>query len=192
MAISNLETIIDNIEQMIENVRADNRGRILLPKDNLRQLVGELKGAIPEEIKRYNEKTRELEQTKSRELEKARHNAERIMTEANEMRDRLLNENEQVKLAETRAKQITDEAMANANQVLSQAQAQVSGIQNKALKEYDDSLAFMINYIQNIGNDIANTMNAQLRELQNKLNEIVNTRNELQQSVARRQMNGNA
>lgn len=192
MAISNLETIIDNIEQMIENVRADNRGRILLPKDNLRQLVGELKGAIPEEIKRYNEKTRELEQTKSRELEKARHNAERIMTEANEMRDRLLNENEQVKLAETRAKQITDEAMANANQVLSQAQAQVSGIQNKALKEYDDSLAFMINYIQNIGNDIANTMNAQLRELQNKLNEIVNTRNELQQSVARSQMNGNA
>mgnify|MGYP002869554902 CR=1 FL=1 len=66
MAISNLETIIDNIEQMIDNVRPDNRGRIMLPKDTLRQLMGELKTSIPDEIKRYNEKTRELEQSKNK------------------------------------------------------------------------------------------------------------------------------
>ena len=30
MAISNLETIIDNIEQMIENVRPDARGKVML------------------------------------------------------------------------------------------------------------------------------------------------------------------
>ena len=87
MAISNLETIIDNIEQMIDNVRPDNRGRIMLPKDTLRQLIGELKTSIPDEIKRYNEKARELELSKNRELEQARHNAERIMNEANEMKE---------------------------------------------------------------------------------------------------------
>ena len=100
MAISNLETIIDNIEQMIENVRPDARGKVMLQKNELRQLLGELKTSIPDEIKKYNEKTRELEQSKNRELEQARHNAERIMNEANDMKEKMLNESEQIKLAE--------------------------------------------------------------------------------------------
>ena len=35
MAIINLETIIDNIEQMIENVRPDARGKVMLQKMSL-------------------------------------------------------------------------------------------------------------------------------------------------------------
>lgn len=188
MAISNLETIIDNIEQMIENVRPDNRGRIMLPKDTLRQLVGELKGAIPEEIKRYNEKTRELEQSKSRELELARHNAERIMNEANEMKDRMLNESEQVKFAEQKAKEMIEQATAKANELVNRGEAYAAQIQDKAMKDYDDSLTFMINMIQNIGNDVANNMNQQLQALSNKLNEVVKTKNDLQNSLARKNM----
>lgn len=185
MAISNLETIIDNIEQMIENVRPDPRGRINLPKDNLRQLIGELKNAIPEEIKRYNEKTRELEQTKFRELEKARHNAERILTEANEMRDRILSENDQVKLAEEKANQILIEAENKAKEILSRSQQQVMIIEERAYKDYDSTLDYMTNFVQTLGNDIAGAMNVQLGELRNKLTEIINKRQELQNTIAR-------
>lgn len=185
MAISNLETIIDNIEQMIDAVRPDNRGRIMLPKDTLRQLIGELKSSIPDEIKRYNEKTRELEQSKNRELEQARHNAERIMNEANEMKSKMLNESEQVKLAEQRAESILEEASHRANEMLVNADVNARQIQEKSLKEYDDSLAYMINYIQNLGNEVSNIMNTQLQGLSNKLHEIVNNRNELQNSIAR-------
>lgn len=187
MAISNLETIIDNIEQMIENVHADNRGRIMLPKDTLRQLLGELKASVPDEIKKFNKKTRELEESKSRELEQARMNAERIMNEANIMRDRLLDENEQVRLAEAKAKQITDEAMARANELVQKGEAYAKQIQEKSIREYDDSLAYMIGYIQNIGNDIANLMNTQLRALSDKLNDVAKTRNDLNQSMQRNQ-----
>ena len=186
MAISNLETIIDNIEQMIENVHADNRGRIMLPKDTLRQLLGELKASVPDEIKKFNKKTRELEESKSRELEQARMNAERIMNEANVMRDRLLDENEQVRMAAEKAKQITDDAIAKANDIMQKGEAYARQIQEKSIKEYDDSLAFMLSYIQNIGNDVAGLMNAQLRNLSDKLNSVAQTRNELQQ---RMQMN---
>ena len=189
MAISNLETIIDNIEQMIDAVRPDNRGRIMLPKDTLRQLIGELKSSIPDEIKRYNEKTRELEQAKNRELEQARHNAERIMNEANEMKSKMLNESEQVKLAEQRAESILEEASHRANEMLVNADSNARQIQEKSLREYDDSLAYMINYIQNLGNEVSNIMNTQLQGLSNKLHEIVNNRNELQNSIAR--SNGN-
>lgn len=184
MAISNLETIIDNIEQMIENVRPDTRGRVMLPKDTLRQLVGELKTSIPDEIKKYNEKTRELEQSKNRELEQARRNAERIMSEANDMKDRMLNESEQIKLAEQRSKEIMDEAVRRANELVANAEANARQLHERSLKEYDDSLVFMMNFIQTLGTDVSNIMNTQLQNLSNKLNEVVNMRNELQKSIA--------
>ena len=189
MAISNLETIIDNIEQMIETVRPDTRGRVMLPKDTLRQLVGELKTSIPDEIKKYNEKTRELEQSKNRELEQARHNAERIMNEANEMKERMLNESEQIKLAEQRANEIMEEAMRRVNEIMANAQVSANQLHERSLKEYDDSLVFMINLIQNTGNDLSQLMNNQLQALSNKLNEVINIRNELQNSIARSNSN---
>ena len=174
MAISNLETIIDNIEQMIENVRPDARGKVMLQKNELRQLLGELKTSIPDEIKKYNEKTRELEQSKNRELEQARHNAERIMNEANDMKEKMLNESEQIKLAEQRA-----------NEIMANAQVSAAQLHERSLKEYDDSLVYMINLIQNTGNDLSKTLNNTLQLLSNKLNEVVNIRNELQNTLAR-------
>ena len=191
MAISNLETIIDNIEQMIDNVRPDNRGRIMLPKDTLRQLMGELKTSIPDEIKRYNEKTRELEQSKNKELEQARHNAERIMNEANEMKDRMLNESEQVKLAEQRANEMLEDAARRANEMVANAEVRARQVYENSIKEYDDSLVYMINFIQTLGTDVSNIMNSQLQGLSNKLNEVVNSRNELQNSLARQDSTSN-
>lgn len=185
MAISNLETIIDNIEQMIDNVRPDNRGRIMLPKDTLRQLIGELKNSIPDEIKRYNEKTRELELSKNRELEQARHNAERIMNEANEMKDKMLNESEQVKLAEQRARDVIEDAARRANEMIANAELNARQVYENSIKEYDDSLVYMINFIQNLGTEVSGILNNDLQSLSNKLNEVMNTRNELQNNLAR-------
>ena len=192
MAISNLETIIENIEQLIENVHADNRGRILLPKDNLRQLLGELKSAVPIEIKRFNEKTRELEKNKSKALEEARNNAERIMQEANAMKDRLLDENEQVKLAEEKANKVLSEANAKGNEILKQAEENAMNIQERALKEYDDSLLYILNYIQNMGSATQDLMNMQLNNLREKMNEVMEIRRNLHQSIMSRQEKNDA
>ena len=184
MAISNLETIIDNIEQMIENVRPDTRGRVMPPKDTLRQLVGELKTSIPDEIKKYNEKTRELEQSKNRELEQARKNAERIMLEANDMKNKMLDESEQIKLAEQRSREIMDEATRRANELMTNAEINARQLHERSLKASDASLVFMMNFIKTLGTDVSNIMNTQLQNLSNKLNEVVNMRNELQKSIA--------
>ena len=191
MAISNLETIIDNIEQMIDNVRPDNRGRIMLPKDTLRQLIGELKGSIPDEIKRYNEKARELELSKNRELEQARHSAERIMNEANEMKNKMLEESEQVKLAEQRAREVIEDASRRANEIMGNAEMHARQVYENSVKEYDDSLVYMINFIQNLGTSVSGIMNKELQGLSNKLNEVINTRNELHSSLARSQSEAN-
>ena len=192
MAISNLETIIENIEQLIENVHADNRGRILLPKDNLRQLLGELKSAVPIEIKRFSEKTRELEKNKSKALEEARNNAERIMQEANAMKDRLLDENEQVKLAEEKANKVLSDATLRGNEILKQAEENAMNIQERALKEYDDSLIYILNYIQNMGNTTQEIMNMQLNNLRDKMNEVLDIRRNLHQSLMNRQEKNDA
>ena len=163
-----------------------------MPKDNLRQLLGELKSAVPIEIKRFSEKTRELEKNKSKALEEARNNAERIMQEANAMKDRLLDENEQVKLAEEKANKVLSDATLRGNEILKQAEENAMNIQERALKEYDDSLIYILNYIQNMGNTTQEIMNMQLNNLREKMNEVLDIRRNLHQSLMNRQEKNDA
>ena len=184
MAISNLETTIDDIEQLIERVRPDSKGKIILPKAELKQLLDELRNSIPSEIKRF--KTRELERSKAQAIDEARANAERIVKEASVMRDRLLDENEQVKIAEERANQIINQANARASDIIENAEKGIKGIQDKALKEYDDSLVYMINYIQNLGKETTDILNTNINMLREKLNEVIMMRNNLQESIQKK------
>ena len=185
MAISNLETIIDDIEQLIETVRPDSRGKIMLPKIELKELLVELRNSIPSEIKRFSEKTRALEKTKQQAIDEARANAERIVNEANTLRDKLLDENEQVMMAEEKANQIINQANVRASDIIDNAERGIKNIQDKALKEYDDSLVYMINYIQQLGQQTTDLMNNNIMVLREKLNEIVSNRNSLLESIQR-------
>lgn len=185
MAISNLETIIDDIEQLIETVRPDSKGKIMLPKQELKQLLDELRNSIPSEIKRFSEKTRALETTKQQAIEEARNNAQRIVNEANAMRDRLLDENEQVKIAEERANQILEEAKKQALDLRNRNEQTIISIHEKALKEYDDSLVYMINYIQNLGKQTTELLNNNVITLRDKLNEVIAQRNSLHESISK-------
>ena len=187
MAISNLETTIDDIEQLIATVRPDSKGKIMLPKDELMQLLTELKNSIPSEIKRFSKKTKELEETKNKDIEEARSNAQRIMNEANAMRDRLLDESEQIKIAEEKADQIIQKANAVANDIIMNSEGKVKSIQDRALKEYDDSLVYMINFIQTAGQEMTNMLNNNVAILKEKLNEVMNSRKSLYESIQKRQ-----
>lgn len=186
MAISNLETTIDDIEQLIERVRPDSKGKIILPKAELKQLLDELRNSIPSEIKRFNDKTRELERSKAQAIDEARANAERIVKEASVMRDRLLDENEQVKIAEEKANQIINQANVRATDIIDNAERGIKSIQDKALKEYDDSLVYMINYIQNLGKEMTDILNTNINMLRDKLSEVVIMRNNLQESIQKK------
>ena len=185
MAISNLETIIDDIEQLIETVRPDSRGKIMLPKTELKQLLSELRNAVPSEIKRFSEKTRALEKTKQQAIDEARANAERIVSEASNLRDKLLDENEQVMMARQKANEILAEANQNAKNIINSSQVNIKAIHDRALKEYDDSLVYMINYIQQLGQQTTDLMNNNIMILKEKLNEIMANRNSLLESIQR-------
>lgn len=185
MAISNLETIIDDIEQLIETVRPDSRGKIMLPKTELKQLLSELRNAVPSEIKRFSEKTRALEKTKQQAIDEARANAERIVSEASTLRDKLLDENEQVMMARQKANEILQEANQNAKNIINNSQSNIKAIHDRALKEYDDSLVYMMNYLQQLGQTTTDMLNNNIQVLKEKLSEIVANRNSLLESIQR-------
>ena len=75
---------------------------------------------------------------------------------------------------------------------MANAQASAMQLHDRSLKEYDDSLVYMINLIQNTGNDLSKTLNNTLQLLSNKLNEVVNIRNELQNTLSRENMQDNS
>lgn len=185
MAISNLETIIDDIEQLIETVRPDSKGKIMLPKTELKQLLSELRSAVPSEIKRFSEKTRALEKTKQQAIDEARANAERIVSDAMALKDKMLDENDQVMMARQKANEILAEANQNAKTIINSSQMNIKSIHDRALKEYDDSLVYMINYIQQLGQQTTDMMNNNILVLKEKLSELVSNRNSLIESIQR-------
>ena len=145
MAISNLETIIDNIEQMVESNRSDSHGRILLSKDGLMQLLGELKTSLPREITRFNEKAKELDERRNEILDEAKRSAERLLKEANDRKDKSLDENEQIKIANQRANDILLDANSRAQSIIKKAEDEAITLKEHAVNEYDESLNYIIN-----------------------------------------------
>lgn len=183
MVTSNLEVIIDQMENMIQELRVDGKGKIQLPKEGIMQLIEELRSSLPSEIKRFSDKTKELEESKQRILDEARERAQKVLMEANNEKERLLDNDERIVLAKQEAQKMLEEANMKAQAIIQEAQRQTSGIQAKAIKEYDDSLQFIIRYLNDLGKDTQNQMNEVLTNISIKLNEVVNARQNLQQSL---------
>lgn len=192
MVTSNLEVIIDQMENMIQELRVDTKGKIQLPKDGIMQLVDELRHNLPTEIKRFSDKTKEIENDKQRILEDARERAKKIIAEANIEKERLLDNDERIKVAEEEARRIISDAERQAMSIINNAEGETYGIQDKAIKEYDESLQFIIRYLQDAGKETERQMQEQLQNISIKLNEVVQARNNLYASLQKNQARRNA
>jgi F0F1-type ATP synthase membrane subunit b/b' len=110
---------IEELQVLIEEAKSvPLSSSAVVNREEILDLLGQLKEEVPEEIRQARWMTRDRDELAAR----ARKEAERIVQEAREQRDRLLTRTEIVHAANREAERITDEAKDRAAKIRLQAE----------------------------------------------------------------------
>ena len=122
---SRIEQLIDDIEEYIESCKYQpfSSNKIIVNKDDIQDLIHELRAKTPDEIKRVQR----IIQNKDEILKDARTKAEQLINEATIQTTELISEHE-----------IMQQAYLQANEVVSAANDEAIKINEAAKKETDD------------------------------------------------------
>lgn len=174
---SNIETAIKEIEDYIASCKyqAFSSTKIVVEKEEIDDLLSELRKKTPEEIKRY----KQIISQRADILDDARRQAEKLINETTAQTNQLINEHEIMKQAYDQANKVVSMASAQAQQILDNASSEANSLRMAALQYMDDMLA----HVEGILTDSATTAQAHYEGLISSLNEyretVISNRNEL-------------
>ena len=122
----NAEELIEELYEMVEKAWSPplTRGHIMLDADEVKQILGEIRDSLPNEIRQ----AKAIVADRSQIISDAKREAETIVRVAEERAKAMVNQNEIVKQAQQKA-----------NEMLSQAQARFR-VMRKASNDYIDDL----------------------------------------------------
>ena len=145
--MSRIETNIEEIEQYLDNCKYSplSNTKIVVNRDELLELIDNLKRNIPDEIKKYQR----IISNRDAILRDAQDKAEEMIKKANEMTSKLVSEHEVMQQAYKEANIVIENATVEAGKIIDSATAQANAVKEAAVSYTDDSLAM----IQNILSD---------------------------------------
>lgn len=131
MQSSRIEQEIEDIFEFIESCKLQrlSSNRVIVPKDELYDLLDELRRDVPEEIKRYQKILRQRDAI----LDDAEAKATAILSDAQDQYRALIEEHAIMQEAYQQAELTVNEANAQAEQIIANARAQAAEIGNGAL-----------------------------------------------------------
>ena len=144
---SRIEQIIEEIEEFIDacNYAPLSKKNIIVNKEEIEELLRELRMKTPEEIKRYQK----MLANKDAILADAQSKAEAIIQQANFQQTQLLEEQEVMQQAYAHANAVIEAATAQAQEILNSATSDANEIRMGAMQYTDSMLANMQSIIQN-------------------------------------------
>ncbi|MDD6207661.1 MAG: ATPase [Clostridiales bacterium] len=137
MGASKIEQIIDEIYDFVDGCKskAFSVNQIVVPRDEMYDLLDELRLRTPDEIKRYQKIIAQRDAI----LAAAQEEADQMIEEAQQRMNALVDEHEIMQQAYAHANEVMEDAANQANEMLSQAQRDADEIRSGALS-YADSL----------------------------------------------------
>ena len=135
---SRIEQLIDEIEEYIDNCKYQplSNSKIIVNKDEIDDLLRELRQKTPEEIKRYQK----IISNKEAILNDAREKAQALINEATEHTTELINEHEIMQQAYAQANEVVMIATKQAQDILDNATNDANNIRMSAIAYTDDML----------------------------------------------------
>lgn len=136
---SKIEQIIDELDEYIDNCKyqAFSNSRIVVNKDELNEIIVELRMRVPEEIKKYQKIIAQQDAI----LDDARSQASNMINDAQAQIDVLVSDHEVMQRAYQRANEVIDEARGQADEIINQAVADANNIREGAIQYTDGLLA---------------------------------------------------
>lgn len=150
---SKIEQLIDEIEEYIDNCKYQplSNTKIIVNKEELEELLRELRMKTPDEIKRYQK----IINNKEAILNDAREKAEALINEATVHTTELINEHEIMQQAYEQANEIVALASQQAQEILDNATMEANMVKASAIQYTDDILANLESIIEH-GIGVAN------------------------------------
>lgn len=174
---SRIEQLIDEIEEYIDSCKYQplSNAKIIVNKEEIDELLRELRMKTPDEIKRYQK----IISNKEAILTDARTKAESLINDATVHTNELINEHEIMQQAYAQANEVVTLATHQAQDILDSATVEANNMKTAAMQYTDEMLANLENLIA----QTANMTSSHYESFMNNLNgyaEVIRTnRNEL-------------
>ena len=135
---SKIEQLIEEIEDYIDGCKYQplSKINIIVNKEEIDELIGELRNKTPDEIKQYKKIIEQREEI----LAKARERADKLIKDATATTNQLVNEHEIMQQAYAQADEIVTLASEQAQQLLDNAAMEAKSVRDAAMQYLDDML----------------------------------------------------
>ena len=174
---SKIEQLIDEIEEFIDGCKYQplSSTKIIVNKEEMDELLRELRMRTPEEIKRYQK----IISNKEAILEDAKNKAEALINEATVHTNQLINEHEIMQQAYAQANEVVTLATRQAQEILDTATIEANNVRTAAMQYMDDMLAHLENIIVSSTNTAISNYENLVTNLNHYKDIIQSNRNEL-------------
>jgi ABC-type transporter Mla subunit MlaD len=158
MSSSRIEQIIEEIEEYVENCRYQplSTTKIVVNKEELEELLRELRLKTPDEIKRYQK----IIGNKDAILADAQEKADQIVREAQERASQLISQTEIMKQAYGQANETINDANKQAQDIVDAADKDAENIRMSAISYTDELLTNLSTIMGNSLSEATETFNS--------------------------------
>ena len=167
---SRIEQLIDEIEEYIDSFKyqAFSNTKIIVEKDEIDDLLKELRQKTPDEIKRYQK----IISNKEAILNDARTKAQALIDDATEKTTELINEQEIMQQAYAQANEVIKMATSQAQEIVVNATMEANAIRD-SIMQYADEMMAQMEAMLNHGIEVANAHYGNLIQDLSNLNDVI-------------------
>lgn len=182
MGVSKIEQLIEEIYEFVESCKMQplSSTKVVVPKDQLYDLLDELRLRTPDEIKRYQK----IISNRDAILQDAQEKANNMLAEAEAQTNALIDEHQIMQQAYYQANEVVNQATEQANQMLEQARQDSDQIRLGALNYTNELLSNAEAVLTASYNNSKSQYEGLLESLKGSLDVIASNRSELVQDEA--------
>lgn len=181
MGVSKIEQLIEDIYEFVESCKMQplSSTKVVVPKDQLYDLLDELRLRTPDEIKRYQK----IIANRDAIIGDAEEKASTMLSEAQEKTNVLISEHEIMQQAYYQANQIVEQANNEANSILVSANKDADQIRTGALSYSEEMLSEVENVLSNACDSAKSKYDNLLQSLKGNLSIVSNNKKELSEQL---------
>ena len=179
--MSRIEQIINEIEEYIESCKFQplSNTKILVNKEEIEELLVELRLRIPEEIKKYQK----IISNQDAILQEARSLADAMVAKATEQTNELVNEHEIMQRAYAEAESIIQNAQTQGQAILDRAVGEANAMRQSSVQYTDDMLRSLQTIVKHTMDEAQNRFDSFASSLQSSYDIVSSNRIELSGSL---------
>lgn len=178
--MSRIEEIIDDIENYIDECKpsAFSQSKVVVNKEDLEELLTELRLQIPEEVKTYQKIIANQEAI----INRAKDEAAGMVDEANKLQSQMVDEHEIMQKAYTNANKVIEDANRQAEEIVNRATAEAAAMKRSIMKYTDEMLGSLQTVMEHVMDGSKTKFDSFMNSVQSDYEIVTRNRKDLEEA----------